>query len=179
MKNKERSIHKQTGVVLVISLIMLLLLTVIGLTGAQITSLEEKMASNVRDQNITFQAAESTLLEAEKFIRENPTNLYTDLPAGAPSYLNKAGLFGANTPEPDFFDVTVWTAANSAPTPNNFGNNFGILADPRYIIQQIAQSPNGGPIANGPTRTFKITARALGNNAGAQVILQATYEREN
>lgn len=36
----------QSGVVLVISLIMLLALTLIGVTGSRVTSLEEKMAAN-------------------------------------------------------------------------------------------------------------------------------------
>lgn len=44
-----------------ISLIMLLLLTLIGVTGSQVTGLEEKMAGNMKDRNIAFQAAESAL----------------------------------------------------------------------------------------------------------------------
>ncbi|MFK5947321.1 MAG: PilX N-terminal domain-containing pilus assembly protein, partial [Methylococcales bacterium] len=59
MNDRVTPLNKQTGVVLVVSLIMLLLLTLIGITGTQVTSLEEKMAGNARDQNIAFQAAES------------------------------------------------------------------------------------------------------------------------
>lgn len=46
MKNNITLVNRQTGVVLVVSLIMLLLLTIIGLTGTQVTSMEEK---NVRE----------------------------------------------------------------------------------------------------------------------------------
>jgi len=37
---------------------MLLLLTIIGITGIQVSGLEEKMAGNSRDQNLAFQSAE-------------------------------------------------------------------------------------------------------------------------
>ena len=55
----------QSGAVLIISLIMLLLLTLIGLSGSQVTALEEKMAGNMRDKNLAFQAAESALRAVE------------------------------------------------------------------------------------------------------------------
>ncbi|MCX7100437.1 MAG: PilX N-terminal domain-containing pilus assembly protein, partial [Methylobacter sp.] len=54
----------QSGAVLIISLIMLLLLTLIGTTAMQTSTLEEKMAGNLRDRDIAFQAAESALRDA-------------------------------------------------------------------------------------------------------------------
>ncbi len=160
MINKYPFVKQQSGVVLVISLIMLLLLTLIGITGTQVTGLEEKMAGNVRDQNIAFQAAESALFEAEKFILANPTT--------AATYTGNNGLLDLGDSEPDFFDTSQWVAATSASTPADFGDNFGISADPRYIIKKIHQ--------NGATNVFRITARAVGRTPGTQVILQEIYE---
>ena len=60
---------QQSGAVLIISLIMLLLLTLIAASSIQTTTLEEKMAGNVRDRNIAFQAAESAIRDAEQDIR--------------------------------------------------------------------------------------------------------------
>ena len=70
---------KNTGVVLFICLVMLLLLTLLGVSSVQTTSLEQIMARNAVDANIAFQAAESALREGEDFV-ENLTNtclLYT------------------------------------------------------------------------------------------------------
>jgi type IV pilus assembly protein PilX len=59
---------------------MLLLLTLIGASSMQSTSLEEKMAGNLRDRSIAFQAAESALRDAEQDIKgtgttpRNPTD---------------------------------------------------------------------------------------------------------
>lgn len=160
--------NKQSGVVLVIGLIMLLLLTLIGLTGTHATSLEEKMAGNAQDQAIAFQAAEATLLEAEKFILEHSSSSAT--------YTGAGGLYDIDVDEPtDYFAESVWTAENSASTPNGFGHNFvnnsGIaIADPLYVIKKIEQ--------NGDKSVFKITVRAVGISPGTQIILQAFFEKE-
>ena len=63
-----RSIHpisEQRGATLAIVLIFLVLVTLIGVTAMTTTTLEEKMAGNLKDQNLAFQAAESALRDAK------------------------------------------------------------------------------------------------------------------
>lgn len=70
--------QRQSGVVLVISLIMLLALTLIGVTSSSVTGLEEKMAANSKDVNLAFQAAEAALRAAETSLTNNhPTSTTT------------------------------------------------------------------------------------------------------
>ncbi len=151
---------KQTGVVLIISLVMLILLTLIGLTGMQTTTLEEKMAGNAKDRNTAFQAAEATLLEAEKYILANST-----------TYSNTNGLWNTAQNNLDFFASSTWNANSSRATPSGFENNFGLPSAPRYIIEKIN--------TNGSVKTFRITARAVGQQPGSQIILQEIYQRTN
>jgi len=152
---------KQSGVVLVISLVMLLLLTLIGLTGMQTTTLEEKMAGNSKDRNIAFQAAESTLLEAEGVILTKP------------AYNNNNGLLDSAA-EPDFFLPATWSGTNSAQTTSNMKNSLDLLEEPRYVIKKLTVIPANG--ANPEKTIFRITARAVGRSLGSQVILQEIYE---
>jgi len=182
MTKNMTSKNKQTGVVLVVSLIMLLLLTLIGVTGTQVTTLEEKMAGNARDQNVAFQAAEATLIEAENFILLSTTNTATFT-------IGTAGLLGQDDPattsiefpEPDFFNATAWTSANSAATTDfgeKFVNNNGKhIADPRYIIKHMVTIPASGSV--GARKIYRITARAQGISPGTQVVLQEYFERTN
>ena len=65
----------QSGSVLIISLIVMLVLTILGVSGMKSAVLEEKMAGNVRDKQLAFQAAEATLREAEKYIDDNIVSL--------------------------------------------------------------------------------------------------------
>ncbi|ARN72827.1 pilus assembly PilX family protein [Oceanicoccus sagamiensis] len=52
---------KQQGAVLIISLILLLVITMVGLSGISTTGLEEKMASNWQTKNLVFQAADAAI----------------------------------------------------------------------------------------------------------------------
>lgn len=184
MKNREMFLTKQKGVVLIVSMVMLLLLTLIGITGSGVTSLEERMAGNARDQNIAFQAAESTLLAAEQFVLATDSGplTYSETPSSPTPSSGKNGLLGLAIDEPNFFLSASWTSANSAATPTGFGSNFtnniGVaINDPRYIIKKIANIPPSGAV--GPKTVFRITARAIGHNPGTQVVLQEIFERTN
>jgi type IV pilus assembly protein PilX len=53
--------RKQEGAALVVSLIILLVMTLIGVSSMSTSLLQEKMASNAQSSNITFQAAESAV----------------------------------------------------------------------------------------------------------------------
>jgi type IV pilus assembly protein PilX len=52
---------RQRGVALVVSLVLLLLLTILAITAARTSSLQQRMAGNAQEQNSAFQAAESGL----------------------------------------------------------------------------------------------------------------------
>ena len=60
-----RHAANQRGAVLVVSLMILLVMTIISITALRTTSMDEKMASNARQQQIAFNAAEVALREAE------------------------------------------------------------------------------------------------------------------
>ena len=55
----------QSGMVLVTSLVILMILTMLGLSSVQGTSIQELISRNQRDSNIAFNAVETALVEAE------------------------------------------------------------------------------------------------------------------
>ena len=60
--------HKQQGAILIVALIMLLLLTIIGLSSMRGTSIQESMSGNLRDSNLSLQAAEAALRLGEQIV---------------------------------------------------------------------------------------------------------------
>ena len=56
---------RQQGVALIMSLVILLVLTILGIQGMQTSTFEEKMAGNFRDKQMAFEAAESALKAGE------------------------------------------------------------------------------------------------------------------
>jgi len=161
--------HRQSGVVLVFSLVFLLILTLVGVSSMHGTSMEEKMTSNMRDRMSAFQAAESSLKDAEQFINN----------VAAQSAFNGAnGLFGLNDLEPDFTQAAVWSnnalsvQATSVPGTRN---------PPRYFIKRYGTIKGGtGPknvgagyntkVLTTDVTVFRVTARGTGNSVGAGAI---------
>ena len=58
MKN---TIGNQQGVSLLVSMVILILVSLIGVTALKNASVEERMASNLYQKNLTFQASESAV----------------------------------------------------------------------------------------------------------------------
>ena len=162
------SLQTQTGVVLAISLIILLLLTLIGLSATQSTALEEKMAGNLRDKNLTFQVAESALRVAEQSI-QSPAVLPTFTNAGT-----NAGIDGfyTDTPSISLADAAILTDGFwiNNPVATSPVTNLGNSVAPFYFIQRL-----GGVclLPCSTPRYFKITVRATGGTTSTVVILQS------
>ena len=145
MNNRFRSSKKQAGVVLVVSLIMLMLLTLIGVSGMQSTGIEEKMAGNMRDRNLAFQAAEAALRHAEQFIEDgNANSLATNINI-------QQGPFNI---------------------PGGASVIAGLSAQPTYTITLLAVDYFATNPAK--HATFQITATATGSNS-ATVRLRTIY----
>ena len=66
---------RQTGAVLVVSLLILLVMTVLGVAAMGTTTLQERMANNNRQQQVAFQAAEAALRAAETYLGNTITSV--------------------------------------------------------------------------------------------------------
>lgn len=170
MSNLQKSLKKQTGVVLAVSLIMLLLLTLIGTTGMQVTSLEEKMAGNMRDQILAFQAAESTLNFAEASL--NPEPVFTN--AGTDGFYSESSVIPSSS---TIRTASFWRSNPVATyTASGLGNN---ITDSRYIVQKMTDSCVSSTLPC-PTadqmHNYRVTVRATGGTTNSVVMLQSTYQ---
>lgn len=63
---------RQAGAILLISLIILLVMTIVGIAAMSSVTLEGKMANNARNHKIAFQAAESALRVGEAKVQAFP-----------------------------------------------------------------------------------------------------------
>ncbi len=160
------SARHQSGAVLIISLIMLLLLTLIGVTASQVTTLEEKMAGNMRDKNLAFQAAESALREAEESLK-NALPPFDN--AGTGGFYSSTSTIPT---EAAIMTDTFWTTNPVVSSNvNGLGNN---IAAPVYIIQQLPAACFTTPCTSSGLRIpHRITVRATGSSPTTVVILQS------
>jgi len=163
----------QRGSVLIISLMIMLVMTLIGVTAMTTSNVEEKMAGNQRDLNVAFQSAEAALRDAEAYVETIAA--ITAFNGGT------TGLYTKDA-EVDPFASATWSAANSRAYT-------GALNDastaPRYIIELVNEGDadtlnlgNYGENAGGAAvNTFRITARATGKTNNSYIYLQEHYGR--
>ncbi|WP_372865578.1 PilX N-terminal domain-containing pilus assembly protein, partial [Spongiibacter sp.] len=60
---------QQSGAVLIVALVFMLILAIIGGASMQNATLQERMAGNSKDLNIAFQAAEIAIRGAEEVMK--------------------------------------------------------------------------------------------------------------
>ena len=107
---------RQTGATLVVGLILLLVLTVVGVSGMNTATMEVTMAGNTQFQNDAFQMAEVGIdlaIGTRGFTTSMPTTLaYT----GNPDYDRQSvTTFKTTTPVPDAaFSIGVGTGSVQA-----------------------------------------------------------------
>lgn len=167
---------KQSGSVLLISLVMLLILTLVGLSAMRNTAIEEKMAGNMRDKGLSFQAAEATLRAAEKYIEDNVVSTQAFDTDGSDGLYDKSNM--------NVWKTLSWDV-NDSIEYSDFDSTYQIAESPRFIIQHIASiatDPNTLNLGNygqntgaGTIEMFLITARATGGSGNAPIFLQTTY----
>lgn len=196
MKNPTTRIHqgrfpgprRQQGAILVVALMFLVLLTIIGVSSISGVTLEEKMAGNLREQNLAFQAAESALRDAE-------IDLETAIPGppGGRDPMTITGHFpvtalctGAFTNgvcrNTDFKAEIVtasgwdWTSATKTVAYGAFTLAEpmpSVFQQPRYVIEYLPEKDDASTTP--PTRHFRISARGWGANQNTSVTLQTVY----
>ncbi len=107
---------KQTGAVLAIGLLILLVLTLIGVSAMRVTVLDERIASNAQFKMLTFQAAESALVTASSL--DNVTTFAAT--GAAPGNLAyEVDLGGANGGALEVVVVTVIEDQGEIPLPGS------------------------------------------------------------
>lgn len=102
----------QRGAALIMSMVILLILTLLGITAMGTSSLEEKMSGNTQEITRAFEAAESGLIEWAK----TPGSIVLDIQSTSPTY--NYGSYGNA-------DVTSKFLQFTAPKRGSgYGSNF-------------------------------------------------------
>lgn len=163
----------QRGSTLIISLMILIVMTLIGLTGVMTSTLEEKMAGNTRDQALAFQAAEAALRDGEEYYNDAIDSPAVSFNGGSP------GLY-ATGDAPDLHADATWNTARVYS-----GVIEGVKSQPRYIIElvgavgQATEDLNIGGYGDasglGNLVAVRVTARGVGGSGNTTAIIQSNF----
>lgn len=158
-----RSHAKQEGYILLMTVILLLLLTILGLNLVSLNTTQTRVASNATTSEVSFDKTEGAVNEAINYLLNGTYK--------ASSFLKNANGFY-------LFDPSVaplWTTINwqsSASITSNFQGNTTTKAN--YIIEQLPSVILPGQNMKTTTYIFRITA--IGTNGNASVLIQSTVQ---
>jgi len=182
--NNIHSIKAQHGVVLIMAMVILFAMTLIGVTSMNTTSLEERIASNYRDRQIAFQAAEAALRQGER-----DTKTITNSAFDEDNYVTACTNGLCDCGDKSVACVTYWI--DDVPTKTDVVWNIstthrtysvglaGVTTPAKYIIEfmgYICPTSAACTPAAGDPKMFRITALATGRTNSSKVMLQSTYQ---
>lgn len=149
--------HKQRGVTLLMSVVFLATLALLGASAGMNTTLQERMASNTRDRDLAFQAAEAALQDAENTLTTWCTLAFDGSVAGLITY------------DPSLSDDAVYWGAIA---------NWASYKNPTHSLNQVGEQPRyrvAKMTTVGLTKHYRVTARGVGGDSNAVVVLQALF----
>jgi len=167
----------QRGAILVTSMLLLIVLTVLGVTMMRMTNMQERMAGNTRDLNLSLQGAEAALRAGED--RLSP-GVLTSRPLATAAV---GCVFCARNSLPvAIYDISKfdWKA---------LGQEYGVAdtqeikelsRDPRYVIAELGYVPDGYAQGQDPPTGrdfYQITGFSSGATGQTNTVLQSTFPR--
>lgn len=168
----------QRGAALVVSLIILVAMTMLGITSMKSSTTELTMSGNLRESALSFQAAEAGLRTAETIVTTSISPAMFDDSTDS--------LLSINTADPDYLNDTTWVNTTHIPI-----SLAGINTNPQYIIKYLGkwdQNPNarveenfggyGAQITGRIVSNFRITSRGSGQTDNTFRTVQSFYGRE-
>jgi type IV pilus assembly protein PilX len=173
--------NRQHGAILVVSMLILLVLTILGVTGSRTTVLEERMAGNMRDKELSFQSAEAALRDGEQWVGPQ---------AKAPDSVTTCSTAPCNLWEYNVSGITdletktlSWWQSNGVEYGTSGSKEFtGAAHDPRYLLEEYYESPGSLVLGKGKTKSvrkvYRVTAIGVGGTETTQSILQSMYAKE-
>ena len=202
VRNYASSPAGQGGVSLVVVMLILVVASILGVAGVQISMMAERATRNDRDLQVAWQAAEAALIDAELDIQGQPVSATNKRPevfdrknvdlakflpgCGKAGEGKSFGLCTSVGAKPDWLTVDFTTTGTNAPTVG-FGTFTGRAfpaggagvqpaAVPRYVIE-IMDDPSMAPTTAPKDRkyVYRVTSMGFGPNADTQAVLQMIY----
>lgn len=187
---KSRITFKRTqrGATLVLALLILVMIMMYGIPAAMNSMQNERMTGNTRNRDLAFQAAEHAINKAEAWIFTKTSSQLNALAPAAKSCSDSPDDADPNTTdgilpngECHANDVAYWRDTfnwtNNAVNPAGSLDSDLVAAQPRYVVERMPDVTSGSPAVT--KHYYRITARAVGKDSNAIVVLQTMYEYSN
>lgn len=189
--------RRQRGAALLVGLLVLIVMTLIGVTAMETTILQEQMTGGMRNTQLAAESSESALRRGEQFLWS-----WFETSAGVKLVGDDSATLGVYTAAPDNSTVQGIRAdkhMNAYGTAHDFDftavpsgapNSGKLAAQPRYIIEELtpagiasgglgAEFDGGGAYSTGGSAGeliyYRVTARGTDGTGNITKVHESTY----
>lgn len=160
----------QSGSVLLVALGFTLVISIMVISAVQRAGLQQKMTANLKDKELSFQAAESALKQGEGFlVGSTEVQLFGQ-------FNDVEGLYAFDKMR-DFTTQESWQSMST----RKADKLHQVSASPVYLIEELPEIPEIGDSLEIPrpisSSYYRITANSTGGTDQANTILQVMYKK--
>ena len=175
-RSVRHSVHiapsRQRGAVLLIGLILLVVLTLVGVSTMETTGMEHKMVANMSDRQVCFEAAERAVKIGEDWLNAQASQPDSSGGGSSPVYEDlTANWWNTDANWTSWSHASVSAAAQEAQAPI-------------YVVENLASMrsrDNLNSLQAGDTNTgrafYRVYAKGFGQRAANKCVIQTTYAR--
>jgi type IV pilus assembly protein PilX len=159
----------QSGVVLFIALILLVILSMIGVTLARMQTVEERMARNEDNRQMASQAAEAALRNAEDGLAASPG--ISKFAVNTGGYYVMSQTTGSVLPTLNWQNpaqVTTYTGPPLSAIPV-------AVQTPKVVVEYLGGVALPGEDQSNPPIAYRVTVQAAGADGTPSSMLQSIY----
>jgi type IV pilus assembly protein PilX len=188
ISTRQANQHHESGVILPITLILLLVLITAGVVAARNASISERVSNNLRTSNVAFQAAELGIRYCESLVINVVEQEGSGFSAANVAKIPKDTLTITSPSDgaASWKTLTNWTSTTAivvpkdyyAPTNTNVSSGIQLSNAPLCIVERLPSSTNERFLitARGRSNDSKIDATTSRLTQGAEVWLQSTLK---
>jgi len=188
--------ERQRGIALVISLILLIMVMLLGVSAAQLALQGEKGARGERDRDVALVTAEDGLMDAERDIQNSSDPARRAAFEKGDAFADKCGAGGVGlrvraapgkAPVWQVVDLSgaadggACTATHGAYTAAAMRTGEGALPfkKPRYLVERMeCHQPGDDASASAtPRYCYRVTAIGFGARPETEVVLQSVFSK--
>ncbi len=157
--------NREQGSTLIVTIILVLLLTILGLGGIAVNSTQTRIATNAADSQIAFQTAEGALRLVQSGLLSGTYPKQNFL-------ANSGGLYLLQPSNAPLWKTIDWSSSSDVIS----GFQGSSSSPSKFFIEQLPSvvPPGTGFKTPQSISIYRVTARAVGASGGSPVILQDT-----
>ena len=176
---------KQTGAVLITSIVLLIIFTMLGVATMRTNITDITVQDGIKNRNNAFQCAEAALRSGETWLGDlsGPAYAVDANPAQSNSEVWEANVTAIRNPSTQLDslwadDTKTWSYGTDLMNANA---SIGCKTDPRYFIETLgavssaSDSLDYESMAKGKSAMYRVTSYSTGMDDNATVVLQTTY----